>query len=151
MSHFIKSSVLVVSSFALVVAFQNCGQPGSVSAAPDLSKSQAPLVVDVVGEMQNQELPAKEDETKHNSRRRDDKEYDYELEEVLARYSCDEQASSTGSHSKKVMICHYPPGNAKARHEICISRSALDAHLNHGHGDESHQDHLGRCDKESED
>ncbi len=173
MSQFVKSLILVLSSCFLVVAFQNCGQPGSVSAATDLSKAQGPLVVDVVGEMQNQQppaavvppAPARHEEERHNARRddrrggyddpdddhdeveydRDDVRYDNELEDVLNNYACNERSNSHGSKSKKVLICHYPPGNASARHELCISRSALDAHLNHGHGSEAHQDHLGEC------
>lgn len=181
MSQFVKSLIVVSSSCFLILAFQNCGQPGSVSAATDLSKSQGPLVVDVVGEMQNQQPPAavvppataRHERDRHNDRRDDRRDrhddhdddgydhdddgydhdevrYDYELEEILNRYACDERASSRGSNSKKIMICHYPPGNASARHELCISRNALNAHLNHGHGSQAHQDHLGKCEDEVE-
>ncbi len=168
MSQFVKSLVLIISSCILVVAFQNCGQPGSVSAASELSKAQAPLVVDVVGEMQVQEYAdeEKEEVKKYGGRRkhgdhdpyadkedgkkcdRDKKQYDRELEEVLSDYSCDERASSKGSDGKKVKICHYPSGNASARHELCVSRNSLEAHLNHGHGSVDHQDHLGSCNDE---
>lgn len=175
MSQFVKSLTLIISSCFLVVAFQNCGQPGSVSAASELSKAQGPLVVDVVGEMQIQEYAdeEKEEVKKYDGRRRhggyddhdddddsyakkedgkkcdrDKKQYDRELEDMLSDYSCDERASSKGSDGKKVKICHYPSGNASARHELCVSRNSLEAHLNHGHGSEEHQDHLGNCEDE---
>lgn len=51
-------------------------------------------------------------------------------------YLCD-------SKLKKVLICHVPPGNPAAKHTICISKNALDAHLDHGNGDE--KDYLGYC------
>ena len=35
-------------------------------------------------------------------------------------------------------ICHIPPGNPDNAHTICISASALDAHVAHG-------DYLGAC------
>lgn len=34
--------------------------------------------------------------------------------------------------SKKITICHVPPGNPDNCHEIKISKNALQAHLNHG-------------------
>lgn len=60
------------------------------------------------------------------------------VEEVLADNSC-------GKNGEKVLVCHFPPGNASAKHTICISRRALEAHLSHGHKDEQHQDHVGAC------
>ncbi len=38
----------------------------------------------------------------------------------------------------KVRICHEPPGNVANMHTICISKSAVSAHLKHG-------DRLGKC------
>ena len=42
----------------------------------------------------------------------------------------------------KVKICHVPPGNQQNEHTLCISRSALSAHLR------NHPDHCGPCDEE---
>lgn len=33
---------------------------------------------------------------------------------------------------KKVLVCHYPPGNPENVQEICISQNAVEAHLAHG-------------------
>ena len=41
-------------------------------------------------------------------------------------------------YSGKVTICHIPPGNPTAAHNITISRSAFKAHLGHG-------DSVGPC------
>lgn len=43
-----------------------------------------------------------------------------------------------GNNNKKVKLCHVPPGNPANAHTICISPSAVQAHLNHG-------DYLGDC------
>jgi len=38
----------------------------------------------------------------------------------------------------KVLVCHIPPGNSDNKHEICINKNALKAHLAHG-------DYCGPC------
>lgn len=43
---------------------------------------------------------------------------------------------------KKVLICHVPPGNPANAHTICVSKSAVDAHVDH------HQDPIGACSTE---
>lgn len=53
----------------------------------------------------------------------------------------DEYACGGG---KKVRICHVPPGNPDNRHDICIGRPAVEAHLReHRHGELG--DYLGAC------
>jgi hypothetical protein len=47
-------------------------------------------------------------------------------------------AGTGGGGSKKVKICHVPPGNPANAHTLNISINALDAHLDHG-------DLLGTC------
>lgn len=168
----IRNLSLFVSGLLIAVVFQNCGQPGALTeSGSSLAKSDAPLVVDVIAEMENQQPPAVvpttptptatprhaevEHEEDHDSRehiapvrhrdlvREDDVVYDNDLENVLRDHSCQ-------NNQRKILICHYPPGNAAARHEICISRSALRAHMNHGGSQSAHQDHLGACDYEDE-
>ena len=39
---------------------------------------------------------------------------------------------SSFNNNNKITICHVPPGNPGNCHEITISMSALQAHLNHG-------------------
>lgn len=140
----------------MVVAFQNCGQPGGLSST-DVSQKADPLVVDVVNDMQNQDgnngggITYDYNNDKDRGKKYDDdddkdcdkKKYDDELEAVLNDYSCDD---GDGGAGKKVLVCHFPPGNAAAKHEICISRSALKAHMGHGHVGAAHQDKLGKCD-----
>lgn len=188
-STIVRSLVLFVGSFVLVVAFQNCGQPGAISQATDLQKAADPLVVDVVSEMETQnnynydndkeysddkeydddksyDYGKKDDAKKYEDDKKypgedkkyaeDDKEedkkdydkkYDDELEEVLANYSCEDNGMS--SQSKKVLVCHHPKGNPAQRHEICIAREALKAHLEkHQHA--AGEDHLGKCHEEEE-
>lgn len=41
---------------------------------------------------------------------------------------------------KKVLVCHYPPGNPENVQEICISQNAVAAHLAHGC-------RIGSCDR----
>ncbi len=36
------------------------------------------------------------------------------------------------NNPKKVIVCHYPPGNPENVQEICISQNAVAAHLAHG-------------------
>jgi hypothetical protein len=144
MKSLIRNVLLFVSGLIIVIVFQNCGQPGALSeAGSSLSKSDAPLVADVVGEMQNQQSDSVEHITPIRHReiiREDDVVYDNDLENVLQDHSCQ-------NNPRKILICHYPPGNPAARHEICISRSALAAHMRHG-DESSHQDHLGACSDE---
>jgi hypothetical protein len=60
------------------------------------------------------------------------------------------QAVKCGETSEnKVLMCHVPPGNPDALHTICISRSAVPAHLNRHAGGES-LDYLGACDGDDE-
>lgn len=70
----------------------------------------------------------------------DDKKEDMEV--IMDAYACFDRGNSK---EKKVMICHVPSGNPNARHTICISKSALKAHMNHGHQEHEDQDHLGEC------
>ncbi len=185
-SHFKKTILVLLGSLFLVVAFQNCGQAGSVTEnAPDFSKITDPLVVDVVNEIENQEIKeqeqikeevvvaeevkkedaviAEEDKKKEEAVvvdevkqvipedkkeeiqivAEDSSDEEQPIEQVLEDYSCDDNKGK--ANDKKVLVCHYPPGNAAARHEICISRNALKAHQNHGHSSADHQDHLGKC------
>ncbi|GEM_PF-3550820 len=44
---------------------------------------------------------------------------------------------------EKIEICHVPPGNPENKHTITISKSALQAHLNHG-------DSVGACEPDEE-
>jgi len=51
---------------------------------------------------------------------------------AYAGKSCD------GSHAKKQVICHIPPGNPDNMHSIEVGSPAINAHLAHG-------DDLGYC------
>ncbi len=184
-----------------MVAFQNCGQAGSLAEnSPEFSKVTDPLVVDVVNEIDNQVIvdqeQVKEDDNKEEviadeakeivvveedkkeeaviaeEEKKDEVKADEvkeviaedstehtqivvvddsseieqpkaPIEQVLENYSCDDGKGQ--SNDKKVLVCHFPPGNAAKRHEICISRNALKAHQSHGHSSANHQDHLGKC------
>ncbi len=180
-----------------MVAFQNCGQAGSVTqSATDFSKVTDPLVADVINEIDNQETidqeqdkekeviadevkeivvteedkkeealiaeEEKKDEVKADEVKQDIAEDSTEqtqivvvddsseneqpkapIEQVLEDYSCHDGQGK--SNDKKVLVCHFPPGNAAKRHEICISKNALRAHQSHGHSSADHQDHLGKC------
>jgi hypothetical protein len=156
-SKFLRTAILIISSLFLIVSFQNCGQPGGIAAGADMQKSSLdPLVVDVVAEMDNQEENnpydyGKKDDGKDYAHDDDkdkkydeekDCKYDDELEDLLKNYACEDLAM--GRESKKVLICHYPPGNPSNRHEICIGRAALKAHLSKNK-DSAHMDHLGEC------
>jgi hypothetical protein len=64
-------------------------------------------------------------------------------EELLEIHACREKDGNQG-----VFICHFPPGNPKAFHTLCISVSALNAHLHHGHDKtkvDEKNDHIGEC------
>src|SRR4051794_20439444 len=43
--------------------------------------------------------------------------------QLLNDYPC------STADSRKVMLCHVPPGNPDAKHTICVGRPALNAHL----------------------
>lgn len=188
-----KFALLFVSSFILVVSFQNCGQGGSLTSTADTAGFEAPLVADVVNEMQGEvivdlndpaivkeemrlaemapeevpeEVKYEEVKKEHEQVKKENEPVNEEnepvneenepakeeyqpvavapVEELLNDYACG-PISKDGT-SKKVLICHYPPGNPSARHEICISKNALAAHQSHGNGSIEHQDHLGKCD-----
>ena len=62
---------------------------------------------------------------------------------MFAEYACGDLKD------RKVLVCHYPPGNSAARHEICIGIPALKAHLHHSQDESDHKDHLGECQDEA--
>lgn len=39
----------------------------------------------------------------------------------------------------KVLVCHVPPGNPEAAHELCVGEAAVRAHVEH------HGDTVGAC------
>ena len=49
-----------------------------------------------------------------------------------------------GDKDHKVLVCHHPSGNIENRHEICISKATLKAHLDR-HGSGSDRSYLGEC------
>ncbi|HEX4923819.1 MAG TPA: hypothetical protein VFV50_07025 [Bdellovibrionales bacterium] len=74
--------------------------------------------------------------------------------ELLTQYRCgddseDEEESTDRNH--KVLICHYPPGNAAARHTICIAERAVLSHMYHHDRGENAHDTLGACEDDSDD
>lgn len=58
---------------------------------------------------------------------------------VLGECQCDGEPSDGTCDSGKALLCHVPPGNPAALHDICVGEAAVGAHLNHG-------DFLGCCD-----
>lgn len=68
----------------------------------------------------------------------DDGDGDHDSEDDAEKFSC-------GSHKDhKVLICHVPSGNVENRHNICIAKSALKAHIAK-HGDDKITDYYGEC------
>ena len=165
--------MLGLSSLVILVAFQNCGQPGSVQLASDgvapqklgaaaLPQQDPPLVVDVVAAIDDSKAPTgattatpiKGSEAQPpvaTAPAPVPKSADVSIEsaavmppqvnnveEVLEDHSC-------GEDGRKVLVCHFPPGNPAGMHTICIARPALKAHMNHGHSAPEHQDHVGAC------
>lgn len=55
-----------------------------------------------------------------------------------ARQANDCDDFTCGNNNDKVLVCHVPSENPDNEHEICISPSALEAHLTHG-------DYCGPC------
>ncbi len=55
-----------------------------------------------------------------------------DLAAALELYGC-------GEDGQKMNVCHIPPGNPAAEHNICIGVPAVDTHVDH------HQDYLGDC------
>ena len=171
----VKSKLIVgLFSLVLLVAFQNCGQPGSVELVTDVNDStqklnsdsvgqqDPPLVIDVVDAINDnndaisspaapatpnavappQASAMPQAQTPPAAGSSTDSVVSVpvinNVEEVLADHSC-------GQGGKKVLVCHIPPGNPAAKHTICISRQALDAHKNHGHSAIEDQDYVGAC------
>ena len=155
-----KSKLLIgLISLTILVAFQNCGQPGSVQlasggvapqklSADAVPRQDPPLVVDVVAAIADSHAPAPitqpirssevepsvasgstAPEPKSGEMSADDgvviPAIINNIQEVLDENSC-------GEGNKKVLVCHFPPENPAGMHTICISRQALNAHLNHG-------------------
>jgi hypothetical protein len=56
----------------------------------------------------------------------------------------DENYGCSNGNDKKVLVCHIPPGNPENAHNICISKNALQTHVDH------HEDYLGECRSEDE-
>ena len=64
-----------------------------------------------------------------------------EGDEVNKESAANKEQSEDSCEIDKVSICHIPPGNPEAMHEISVSWNALKAHLDHG-------DALGHCKQE---
>lgn len=62
--------------------------------------------------------------------------------ELLDQYPC---KTACRDHSKKVQICHVPPGNPENRHTICIGKAAVQAHLARHQASTGESDYLGEC------
>jgi len=61
--------------------------------------------------------------------------------ELLDQYPCTQDSGERG-----VLICHIPPGNFSALHDICIGLAAVHAHKTDQHGgDKGYPDVLGSC------
>ncbi len=57
---------------------------------------------------------------------------------LLDAYPC-------GHESRNVQVCHVPPGNPAAKHNICIGRNAVGAHVGHHIAENGEEDYLGQC------
>ena len=62
----------------------------------------------------------------------------------IAEYLC--ASEDEEDDEPKALVCHYPSGNPAQRHDICIGKSALPAHIDK-HGQPGAYDHLGKCDR----
>lgn len=71
--------------------------------------------------------------------------------DLLNQYRCPANMLESGeAGGRKVLICHYPPGNPAARHELCIGYPAVNAHLTHHDRGEDAHDTLGACGTEDD-
>lgn len=151
-------------SLVVLIAFQNCGQPGSVQlttdgAAPQklgtstVPQQDPPLVVDVVAAIDDSKAPAvaptvapiKGSEVEHPAAVADPVPKSAVMPTEVNNVTEVLEGQSCGEDGKKVLVCHFPPGNPAGMHTICIGRSALKAHMDHGHSAPEHQDHVGAC------
>lgn len=157
------------------MAFQNCSQPGSLNLVSDsggtqklaASEEQGPLVIDVVeaiDDSNNTDVTAGDTSSDSSSSSSsgttvasgDSSSGSSSVEQPAVQQPATEPTiinnveevlvdNSCGARGEKVLVCHFPPGNASAKHTICIGRSALKAHMNHGHSEAEHQDYVGAC------
>lgn len=167
----LRSFFLIMSGFVILAAFQNCGQAGSltqdgqaVAASKAVATGEGPLVVDVVESVPegsgNEVIvppPAEDDkECDHDGGVKQNEEVDGPEDVVDGSGSEESEDDDLDDYAcgkkqdKKVFVCHHPEGTQNKQITLCISRNALQAHLNHGHQKESDQDHLGVC-QESQD
>ncbi len=134
----------LLSVTLIMVAFQNCSRVSFDSVESGLTKTgfaAGPNVADVIVDGGDQVAGDNTDLVVSDEDRDDDKDQvvsDDLTGDELELIAC---ASDEAGTAKKVLICHYPPGNAEARHTKCIGRSALKAHMSHG----GVADTLGAC------
>lgn len=74
----------------------------------------------------------------------DDDDGDHDPDDDAEKFSCGKDGKD-----HKVLICHVPSGNVENRHNICIAKSALKAHIAK-HGDETITDYYGECKADEE-
>ncbi len=135
-----KASILVLLFVLLGLGFQNCS-PAKFSSMSDSSK------VGGLGEGDHDDviidpadLPDEDGPTLPEVNDDDDGDGDGDItDDELADYPCPGEEAN----AKKVLVCHVPPGNLSARHNICISVNALKTHLDHEA--EGVHDTLGAC------
>jgi hypothetical protein len=64
---------------------------------------------------------------------------------AFEQYPCPTQEGEP-VNEKKALVCHVPPGKPEAQHNICISKSAVDNHLDHAKDlPFLNRDYLGIC------
>jgi hypothetical protein len=136
-----KALVLALFVAVLALGFQNCSPAKFAAMNDDFSKAGVQGEgdhVDVV--IDPADLPDEDGPGLPEVNDDDDGDGDGDItDDEVADYPCPGQESNL----KKVLVCHVPPGNLAARHNICISRHALATHLDHEA--EGVNDTLGAC------
>ena len=167
----VKTKLIIgIFSLVLLVAFQNCGQPGSVQLVDNVNGAPQKLNTDLVGQQDPPLVIDVVDAINDNSDGIGAPAAPATANDIVLAPPLDQTPPAAGSSSdsvvsvpvinnveevladhscgqggKKVLICNIPPGNPDAQHTICISRQALDAHKNHGNSAVEHQDYVGAC------
>jgi hypothetical protein len=134
-----KPTLLLLFVAAIIFGFQNCSPAKFAAMNDDFNKVQGEGDhVDVV--IDPADAPPTPGPTLPEVNDDDDGDGDGDItDDELSDFPCPGHEANL----KKVLVCHVPPGNLSAKHNICISVNALKTHLDHEA--EGVHDTLGAC------
>ena len=138
-------SLLIAATFVLTTSFTHCSdvkflQGDETASSKAQNENDDSTSIQTIDTSDMDGLPIDENtiddlEDELNDRKRKNRRQNREVPDIPDYADCG---------TNKVLICHIPPGNFNARHDICIGIPALRAHMM-VNGFSGYPNFIGRC------